>query len=275
MIGEKLPTEFTEVYTNFNGEKGNSNGILFRLEFITMEKIISQLDFSLSLVKPKERIIIDQNQSGKILNEISDIYFKAIPNKKKFGSFAKEWEKAKFECSYNSHTGILVDYGNGKNEYYVLNSVYSNKIFALVKKIHKFGKDVYNRGNLAFELKSNGEYTIERKDCIFENVIDFSSCPSNCIKKKYFHFKWLPLFHDFNGNFIGIDLDPDKNGTKGQIITFGRDEHNMVVIANNLEKFLDLTIKEINKFPRQFITEYNIFKVYKRIKNCTFGDLIR
>ena len=37
--------------------------------------------------------------------------------------------------------------------------------------------------------------------------------------------KWLPFCSDDGGNFIGIDLDPDVNGTVGQVINFGKPFH--------------------------------------------------
>ena len=65
----------------------------------------------------------------------------------------------------------------------------------------------------------------------------FSSSPAGCIKRRYADTKWIPLCDDGGGNYIGIDLDPDVNGKAGQIINFGRDEHNKVVLAENLDAF--------------------------------------
>lgn len=268
MVGEKLPKEYIEVYTKFNGEKGNQYGILFGLEFITTKKIISNLDFALSLVKPTERKIIDPNKAEEILNRISDLYLKSIPNKKKFGLFSKKWQKASFNCSHESYSGIKVEYENGQTENYKVKEEFSDKIFALGKELHQLEKKNYNWDSLEFEMTPDGKYILERKDYIWEEEIDFSSCPKDKIKKKYFHYKWLPIFHDFGGNFIGIDLDPDINGVKGQIIIFGRDEEKMIVLADSFDEFLDLSIKEMNDNPKQFTSENHIHEVYKQIKNC-------
>lgn len=67
----------------------------------------------------------------------------------------------------------------------------------------------------------------------------FTSVPEGCIKRRYADTKWLPLFTDNGGNFIGVDLDPDVKGTPGQIINFGRDEHDKAVLAESLGMFFE------------------------------------
>lgn len=268
LLAEKLPKDFIQIYTKFNGEKGDQYGALLGLELITTKKIISNLEFALSLVKPNERKIIDPNKASEILNEISDLYLKSIPRKKKFGFLTKKWKKATFKCSHQSYSGISVEYENGESENYKVKEEYSDRIFALGKKLHQLEVKNYNWDSLQFEMTPDGKYTVDRTDYIWEKEIDFSSCPKDKIKKKYFHYKWIPIFHDFGGNFIGIDLDPDINGVKGQIIIFGRDEEKMIVVADSFDEFLDLTIKEMNENPGQFTSENHIHEVYKQIKNC-------
>lgn len=268
MIDENLPKDFIEIYSKFNGEKGKSNGILFGLEFISTEKIISQLEFSSSLIKPKERKIINKNHSDKILSEIVNLFIKSIPTKRKLGVFKIKWKTAKAFIFGQLNKKISVTYENETTAESFLNESYSNKVSKLATELKNIEKKHYNWDNLEFKIMQNGKYSVERKDYIWENEIDFSSCPNNTIKKKYFHIKWLPLFHDFGGNFIGIDFDPDENGKKGQIIIYGRDEEKMIVIAENLQDFLDLSIKEMKENPNQFTSENHIHEVYKRIKNC-------
>ncbi|WP_426430108.1 SMI1/KNR4 family protein [Winogradskyella sp. HB-48] len=267
MIGEKLPDVFTGIYKKINGELGNKSGILFGLEFLSTKKIISKLEFPLSLLKPVERKVTDPNKSEKILNAISTLFFKSIPNKKKFGFISKKWHKATFSCALGTYSQISVEYDNGEIEKYSLKEEYSDKIFDLGEEIHQLEKKDYNWASLEFELMPNGKYTVKRKDYIWEEEM-FSSCPEDKIKKKYYHYKWIPIFHDYSGNFIGIDLDPDKKGVKGQVIIFGSDEQNMVVIADDFEEFLDLTIKEMKKNPKEFTSENHLHDVYRKIKNC-------
>ena len=268
LVGEKLPNVFNDIYKKINGEIGNNSGTLLGLEFLSTKKIISKLEFAVGLLKPVERKIIDPNKSGKILKEISKLFFKSIPNKKKFGFILKKWRKATFSCASDTYSQISVEYENGEIVRYSLKEEYSNKIFDLGEEIYQLEKKDYNWDSLQFELTPKNRYSVERKDYIWEKEVDFLSCPKDTIKKKYYHYKWIPIFHDFSGNCIGIDLDPDKDGIKGQIIIFGSDEENMVVISDSFEEFLDLTINEMNNNPKDFTSENHLHDVYRKIKNC-------
>ncbi|MCL1124304.1 SMI1/KNR4 family protein [Shewanella surugensis] len=52
--------------------------------------------------------------------------------------------------------------------------------------------------------------------------------------------KWVPLLTDGCDNFIGLDFDPDSQGTFGQVINFGPDEEEKFVFADSLEEFFEL-----------------------------------
>ena len=169
MVSEKLPKEFVEVYSKFNGEGGNQYGILFGLEFISTKKVISNLDFALSLVKPTERKIINQKKAEEILNGISELFLKSIPNKKKFGLFSKKWEKASFNCSHESYSGVMLKYENGQPENFKVKEKYSDKIFALGRELHQLEQKNYNWDSLEFDMTPDGKFTVERKDYVWED----------------------------------------------------------------------------------------------------------
>jgi internalin A len=73
------------------------------------------------------------------------------------------------------------------------------------------------------------------------------SVPEGKIKKMYSNPKWIPFIYDGGGNFIGLDLDPDEQGTIGQIINFGRDEDKKYILGKNLEEFLQVINKQIEE----------------------------
>lgn len=66
----------------------------------------------------------------------------------------------------------------------------------------------------------------------------FTSTPAGRIKRRYADTKWIPFCTDDGGNYIGIDLDPDVKGRAGQVINFGRDEHDKSVLETDLNAFL-------------------------------------
>ncbi|MBY9081814.1 SMI1/KNR4 family protein [Paenibacillus sp. HN-1] len=65
-----------------------------------------------------------------------------------------------------------------------------------------------------------------------------TSTPPGTIKTVYANLRWIPLFYDGSGNAVGVDLDPGEHGSIGQIINFGRDEDNKLVLAPNLAAFI-------------------------------------
>lgn len=65
-----------------------------------------------------------------------------------------------------------------------------------------------------------------------------ASHPAGAITPRYINLGWIPFLKDWGGNSVGVDLAPDKAGTWGQVITFGRDERDKYVLADSLQVFL-------------------------------------
>ncbi len=78
-------------------------------------------------------------------------------------------------------------------------------------------------------------------------VGDHYSVPAGWIKERYINRNWLPISKDWGGNHLGLDLDPDEMGRKGQVINFGRDEEMKYVIA--------LTLTDLLRFIRDAAME--------------------
>ncbi|RDB36803.1 MAG: hypothetical protein DCC88_03255 [Spirobacillus cienkowskii] len=73
----------------------------------------------------------------------------------------------------------------------------------------------------------------------WDDNCQFSKCMAGKkIKEKYVNRGWIPFAEDCGGNYLGIDLDPDINGTYGQVINFGRNEDNKYVLADSFLGFL-------------------------------------
>jgi cell wall assembly regulator SMI1 len=72
-----------------------------------------------------------------------------------------------------------------------------------------------------------------------------SSSPSGHIKPVYANPLWIPFAHDQSGNHLGIDLDPDVQGSEGQVIVFGRDENRKRLVAQSFEAFIDMFVEQL------------------------------
>jgi cell wall assembly regulator SMI1 len=56
------------------------------------------------------------------------------------------------------------------------------------------------------------------------------SIPPGWIRRDYSQRGWIPLIADKVGNYVGVDLNPDHEGSIGQVIVFGRDFDTKVVL---------------------------------------------
>lgn len=248
LLEEPLPEDFKELYNFANGQCFDGEGLLFKDYFIDSEEIIRQLSFSKSLLKPEIRKIEFPQKSEKILQKIIDFYVERAPKHKLFG-LQKSWYKIEFSFGINSYNGPYWYADNKttllKRELFKINDY--KVIEPIIEELHELEKTGYNWDEIKLVVYTNGQYEIERLDWDFDSEMTFTCFPEDSIKKKYFHYKWLPIFSDLCGNYIGMDLDPDKNGTKGQIINFGRDEENMITLSNNLHDFFNFLLVELQR----------------------------
>jgi cell wall assembly regulator SMI1 len=71
------------------------------------------------------------------------------------------------------------------------------------------------------------------------------SIPPGAVKPLFANSSWIPLITDDSGNHIGVDLDPDQQGSLGQVILFGREFDTKFVLAPNWGDFLLSFVKEL------------------------------
>lgn len=125
--------------------------------------------------------------------------------------------------SYLIHNGQ-----NNLTDYYVTGLVFGMPIISLSEILREWQK-WREFDSMNDEIK--GELT--------------SSAPEGAVQPDYTNRSWIPLTSDSAGNHIGIDLAPDRNGTIGQVIIFGRDENIKYVIANSWRAFLNHVASEL------------------------------
>lgn len=56
------------------------------------------------------------------------------------------------------------------------------------------------------------------------------SFPPDWVRREYSQRGWIPLIADKLGNYVGVDLAPEQDGSYGQVIVFGRDFDTKVVL---------------------------------------------
>lgn len=83
-----------------------------------------------------------------------------------------------------------------------------------------------------------------------------SSKPEGVIKSMYTNQRWIPLTHDWAGNHVGLDFDPDTRGKIGQVIAFGRDQDEKVLLADSFDEFLHNFASELRITDWKFADEH-------------------
>jgi cell wall assembly regulator SMI1 len=197
-------------------------------------------------------------------------YIEKAPKHKMFG-LKKSWFKIEFTCGIDSYGGPYLyrsENSTSKDrEVIEINLEDYENVAETIKELHELEKETYNWDELEFVVFADGKFEYERTHFDIDNQISFTSSPENTIKKKYFHLKWIPVFSDYGGNYIGIDLDPDTKGKKGQVIIFGRDEENMIVLADNLDLFFDNLLTEMAKSENGLLNSVNhIHNILRELK---------
>lgn len=259
LLDEAVPSDFTKLYEVYDGEH-QSTGVLFSHHFMSANEIIKQLEFSRGLVKSENPHLKYPEKSNLLVSDIITFYKDNISNLVK-----THWYKIEFACGPGSFEGPYnypLETSTNKERSGVRIPDYK-PLQPIIKELHDLERDTYNWDKLKFVLYKGGEFEIERTLYDFDTSIE-SSTPENAIRKKYFHYKWLPIFSDSGGNYIGIDLDPDVNGTKGQVIVYGRDERDMIVAATDLSKFFDLVLGNADSIGhKMFVQESHLHEMLK------------
>ena len=76
---------------------------------------------------------------------------------------------------------------------------------------------------------------------------DFTSFPKGAIKSCVCHSKWLPIAKDFEGNYLVVDLSPEKEGRAGQVLVLNLHEKLRTVLAFNWAQFLTDIADELER----------------------------
>jgi cell wall assembly regulator SMI1 len=97
------------------------------------------------------------------------------------------------------------------------------------------------------DVLMNHESWSELVDMNEEFEENMESYPDGVIKKLYANPGWLPVTHDYGGNHIGVDLDPDWKGVPGQVIIFGRDEDCKRFVAESFPAFIEFFVTQLEE----------------------------
>lgn len=157
--------------------------------------------------------------SASMLDELEKVVGRPLP--------------ADFRASYQRHDGQEEFYDDGGEGKLVPGICFGLPLMPLDEIEHEL--EAWRE--LIEELKADGS--------LAEFDEDQESQPEGHVKPVYMDPLWVPFASDSGGNFLAIDLDPDTQGTVGQVINMGRDEHTKYVIAPSFGAFLSYVATEL------------------------------
>ena len=77
--------------------------------------------------------------------------------------------------------------------------------------------------------------------------LPFTSTPEGAVQLRYADAGWLPFTANGMGDHFGVDLHPGPSGRHGQVIYFGRNIRNKVVVAPDLAAFIGWVADELER----------------------------
>lgn len=145
--------------------------------------------------------------------------------------------EGKFDIVLPADFKELYKYKNGSRFFSVLPSVIDKREMAFclmsLQEIENSKKYFQNRNALLSEFS---EHFTTR---------DIEKMKDSRIKPYLFNRKWFPFAQYCDSCYLMLDLDPDKEGEKGQIICYIHDPDEVVYVAPNITELVSEIFEEI------------------------------
>ena len=145
--------------------------------------------------------------------------------------------EGKFDIVLPADFKELYKYKNGSKFFSVLPSVIDEREMAFclmsLQEIENSKKYFQNRNALLSEFPEH--FTAQ----------DIEKMKDSRIKPYLFNRKWFPFAQYCDSCYLMLDLDPDKEGEKGQIICYIHDPDEVVYVAPNITELVSEIFEEI------------------------------
>ena len=145
--------------------------------------------------------------------------------------------EGKFDIVLPADFKELYKYKNGSKFFSVLPSVIDEREMAFclmsLQEIENSKKYFQNRDALLSEFSEH--FTTQ----------DIEKMKDSRIKPYLFNRKWFPFAQYCDSCYLMLDLDPDKEGEKGQIICYIHDPDEVVYVAPNITELVSEIFEEI------------------------------
>lgn len=251
LLETPLPAEIRLLYSYANGQTQAETGLLFDHHFCSLADASEALDISRSFIRPAVNQLLYPQQSAELLAQLVEQFRQVGNQQKNWLGMRKKWHRLQVSCYINGYGGPYVyasaNTPDSQREIMQLSDSVAENVMRITDSLYKLERANWYWNEIQLTIFADGQSAVNRSCYDFDQAIPFTSTPAGAIQKKYLHYKWLPVFSDYGGNYIGVDLDPDINGTIGQVINFGRDVEDMYVLAPNLEVLFERMMQDVQK----------------------------
>lgn len=108
---------------------------------------------------------------------------------------------------------------------------------------------------------------------LLDSAYTVFSDKKDVIKEGRYRKGWLPFASDAGGSYLVLDLEPDKAGKYGQVITIDTESDISYVVANSLKEFIDFIEKSFQD-SKLVVTENEGIKVVEWKSGHFFDDIM-
>lgn len=170
-------------------------------------------------------------------------YWRKVSRKEYNAKFVPK--KTEMESEEKQNNNVTGDDGSTNKSITEVSILENDPNFKIINKLNKISeKDLQNYPDLMRNISTHS------KNDYIKKLPDQRSFPPNKVKLQYANPNWIPLVTDNAGNHIAIDLDPDTDGTIGQVIIFGREYDVKYVIAENWGEFMNMFAMDFERADR-------------------------
>ena len=189
-------------------------------------------------IKEIEKYVCSNFEELDLDDPVEEGYFEKYENisgacQDDFAFFEK-----KFDIVLPDDFKELYKYKNGSGFFFVLPAVIDEREMAFrlmsLQEIENSKKNFQNRDALLSEFPE------------YFTVQDIEKMNDSRIKPYLFNRKWFPFAEYCDSCYLMLDLAPDKDGKKGQIICYIHDPDEIVYAASNITELVSKIFEEIS-----------------------------
>lgn len=259
--GRPLPPSYRRLYERYDGDGGS--GSFFGHSLLGLEDVLRLLDNIPDPDRKDAGPVPDPARAAAAARDLDAALRAHLPTRP--GS----WHHVVLEVSSNSLSGPYLypraDTPDGQRQLPELPWETELRLMEIAGELQQAEKPDWEWDDLRLTVFPDRPPQLERSTLAPPSASSFTSTPQHHVRPRHYHRAWVPIIGDGGGNYVGLDLDPDRKGRPGQVILFGRDEFDLAVLAPDWPAFLDFNLHLLRTQPEQLRAEGHLHDYYRQL----------